>query len=47
MISGVIGDDPEALSRGASIAVVLAYVLVLSALGGRFVLQRDVNSIQA
>ena len=47
VISGVIGDDPETLSRGASIAVVLAYVLVLSALGGRFVLQRDVNSIQA
>jgi ABC-2 type transport system permease protein len=47
LIAGVIGDAPEALSRGASIAVVLAYVLVLSALGGRFVLQRDVNSIQA
>ena len=47
LISGVIGDDPETLSRGVSSAVVLAYVLVLSALGGRFVLQRDVNSIQA
>lgn len=47
LITGVIGDDPETLSRGASVAVVLAYVLVLSALGGRFVLQRDVNSIQA
>ena len=47
VIGGVIGDDPEALSRGASIAVALAYVLVLSTLGGRFVLQRDVNSIQA
>ena len=47
LISGVIGDDPEALSRGVSIAVVLAYVLALSVLGGRFVLQRDVNSIQA
>jgi hypothetical protein len=47
VITGVIGDAPEALSRGASVAVVLAYVLVLSALGGRFILQRDVNSIQA
>lgn len=46
LISGVIGDDPDALSRGGSIAIVLAYVLVLSALGGRFVLSRDVNSIQ-
>ena len=47
LIGGVIGDSSNALSRGASVAVMVAYVLVLSALGGRFVLQRDVNSIQA
>jgi ABC-2 type transport system permease protein len=47
LISGVIGDDPNTLSRAASVAVIAAYVAVLSALGGRFVLSRDVNSIQA
>jgi ABC-2 type transport system permease protein len=47
LIGGVIGDDPNALSRGASVAVMVGYVLVLSALGGRLVLSRDVNSIQA
>jgi ABC-2 type transport system permease protein len=48
--AGVIGgvdEDPNRLSRGAATAVLLAYVGVLSALGGRFVLSRDVNSIQA
>jgi ABC-2 type transport system permease protein len=48
--AGVIGgvdEDPNGLSRGAATAVLLAYVGVLSALGGRFVLSRDVNSIQA
>jgi ABC-2 type transport system permease protein len=42
--------DPEGedlLSRGGGAAVLLAYVGVLGALGGRFVLSRDVNSIQA
>ena len=47
LITGVIDDDPTVLSRGASVAVMVAYVLGLSALGGRFVLSRDVNSIQA
>jgi ABC-2 type transport system permease protein len=42
--------DPEGedlLSRWGGAAVLLAYVGVLAALGGRFVLSRDVNSIQA
>lgn len=47
VISGVIGDDPTALSRVASLAVMAVYLAVLSALGGRFVLSRDVASIQA
>lgn len=46
-ITGVIGDDSDGLSREGSLAVLAAYVAVLSALGGRFVLSRDVNSIQA
>ena len=33
--------------RGAALGVMAAYLAVLSALGGRFVLSRDVNSIQA
>lgn len=47
VISGVIGDDETALSRVAALGVMGAYLAVLSALGGRFVLSRDVNSIQA
>jgi len=47
VISGVIGDDETALSRVAALGVMAAYLAVLSALGGRFVLSRDVNSIQA
>jgi ABC-2 type transport system permease protein len=47
VISGVIGDDETALSRVAALAVMGAYLAVLSVLGGRFVLSRDVNSIQA
>jgi ABC-2 type transport system permease protein len=42
--------DPEGgdiLSRKGGAAVLLGYVLVLGGLGGRFVLSRDVNSIQA
>lgn len=47
VISGVVGDEANAPSRGASLAVLAAYVGVLAAVGGRFVLSRDVNSIQA
>lgn len=47
-IAGVIDDGSEgAFSREGSLAVLGAYVLALAAAGGRFVLSRDVNSIQA
>jgi len=42
--------DPEGedfLSREGGVAVLLAYISVLAGAGGRFVLSRDVNSIQA
>jgi ABC-2 type transport system permease protein len=42
--------DPEGdelLSRSGGVAVLLVYIGVLATLGGRFVLSRDVNSIQA
>jgi ABC-2 type transport system permease protein len=42
--------DPEGddvFSREGGVAVLLTYVTVLAGLGGRFVLSRDVNSIQA
>jgi ABC-2 type transport system permease protein len=47
-ITGVIDDGSEsAFNREGSAAVLVGYVLVLAGVGGRFVLQRDVNSIQA
>jgi ABC-2 type transport system permease protein len=47
-ISAVVEDAAEdTLSREGGIAVLLGYVLVLAGIGGRFVFQRDVNSIQA
>ena len=42
--------DPEGddvLSRGGATAVFAVYIAVLAAAGGRFMLSRDVNSIQA
>jgi hypothetical protein len=42
--------DPDAadvFSRPGGVAVLAGYILVLAAVGGRFVLSRDVNSIQA
>jgi hypothetical protein len=46
-IGGIIGDDPNALSREGSLAVLVGYIAVLASAGGRFVLSRDVNSIQS
>jgi ABC-2 type transport system permease protein len=42
--------DPEGedlLSRAGAVAVLLVYISVLAGIAGRFVLSRDVNSIQA
>lgn len=41
------GEDGDLLSWRGGVAVALAYVAVLAAVGGRFVLSRDVNSIQS
>jgi ABC-2 type transport system permease protein len=47
-IAAVVGaDDEDLLSTGGGLAVLLTYVVVLAAVGGRFVFTRDVNSIQA
>jgi ABC-2 type transport system permease protein len=47
-IAAIVGADGEdLLSTGGGVAVTLAYVGVLAAIGGRFVFTRDVNSIQA
>jgi hypothetical protein len=47
-ITGIIDDGSEsAFSRERSAAVLGAYMLVLAGVGGRFILSRDVNSIQA
>lgn len=47
-IAAVIDDEAEdAHSRAGGAAVLLGYVLVLGGIGGKFVFQRDVNSIQA
>jgi ABC-2 type transport system permease protein len=47
-IGGVLDDGSEGtFSRVGSLAVLGTYVLVLAGVGGRFVLSRDVNSIQA
>jgi ABC-2 type transport system permease protein len=46
-ISAVIEDADDTLSREGGVAVLLGYVLALAGIGGRFVFQRDVNSIQA
>lgn len=47
-ITGIIDDGSEtAFSRERSAAVLGAYALLLAGVGGRFVLSRDVNSIQA
>lgn len=46
-IGGVIGDDPEVFDREWSALILLGYIALLSVLGTRFVLSRDVNSIQA
>jgi ABC-2 type transport system permease protein len=46
-ISGVIDGDESTHSRWGSLGVLGGYVLVLGGIGGRFVFQRDVNSIQA
>ncbi len=47
-ITGIVDDGSEsAFSREASAAVLAGYVLVLAGAGGRFILSRDVNSIQA
>lgn len=45
--SAVIDPGPDVLSRAGGVAVLLAYIGVLAGAGGRFVLSRDVNSIQA
>jgi ABC-2 type transport system permease protein len=48
VIAAIVGaDDGDLLSTGGGVAVLLAYVAVLAAVGGRFVFTRDVNSIQA
>ena len=47
VITGIIGGDEATLSRVAALGVMAVYLAVLSVLGGRFVLSRDVNSIQA
>jgi ABC-2 type transport system permease protein len=47
-ITGIVDDGSEsAFSREGSAAVLAGYVLVLAGVGGRFILSRDVNSIQA
>ena len=47
-IAAIVGaDDQDLLSTGEGVAVLLAYVVVLAVVGGRFVFTRDVNSIQA
>jgi ABC-2 type transport system permease protein len=47
-IAAIVGaDDQDLLSTEGGVAVLLAYVVVLAAVGGRFVFTRDVNSIQA
>lgn len=46
-ISAVIEGAEDTHSREGGVAVLLGYVLVLGGIGGKFVFQRDVNSIQA
>jgi ABC-2 type transport system permease protein len=46
-INSVIDPGGGLLSRWGGLAVLLAYVSALAVAGGRFVLSRDVNSIQA
>jgi ABC-2 type transport system permease protein len=47
-ITAVVDPDaPEVFSRPGGAAVLAGYILVLAGVGGRFVLSRDVNSIQA
>lgn len=47
-ISAVVDPEAEAVfSRPGGVAVLAGYILVLAGVGGRFVLSRDVNSIQA
>lgn len=47
-ITGIVDDGSEsAFSREGSAAVLAGYVLVLAGVGGRFILTRDVNSIQS
>ena len=46
-INSVIDPGAGVLSRWGGLAVLLAYIAALAIAGGRFVLSRDVNSIQA
>jgi hypothetical protein len=47
-IAAIVGaHDGDMLSAGGGVALALAYVVVLSAIGERFVFSRDVNSIQS
>jgi ABC-2 type transport system permease protein len=47
-ISAVVDAEAEGVfSRPGGVAVLLGYIIVLGGIGGRFVLSRDVNSIQA